>query len=86
MYVRTAWYYDVCVLTVSALHDEYSVRCVSLLVRATVSCPRRQDAYASTKEEEDRANAKRRDAIAAEGAVKTANTASDYKTWRGGDK
>eukprot|EP00904_Undaria_pinnatifida_P004197 jgi/Undpi1/13779/HiC_scaffold_9.g03430.m1 len=46
---------------------------------------RAQEAYASTKQEEDRANAKRREATAAEEAVKTAKAASDYKKWRGGD-
>lgn len=48
-------------------------------------CAREQEAYASTKQEEDRANAKRREATAAEEAVKTAKAASDYKKWRGGD-
>lgn len=46
---------------------------------------RLQSAYASTKEEEDRANAKRQEASAAKEAAKTAKAASDYKNWRGGD-
>lgn len=47
--------------------------------------PRNQEAYAATKEEEDRTSAKRREASAAKEAAKTEKAASHYRAWRGGD-